>query len=186
MLTCLYVGQISHRKGIGFLLEAARRCADLALRFRLIGPAVSPELLRDLPPNVVYEGASLPGGVPEAMRQADLFVLPTVEDSFALVVFEAMATALPVVTTTHAGSSELIENGRDGLVVPPGDVFALTAAIRKLAAQPDLRNALGTAARQKVQDAHSWESYGESVLTVIRGRLDARADRSGSPRLDAA
>jgi len=186
MLTCLYVGQISHRKGIRFLLEAARHCADLALRFRLIGPVVSPELLRDLPPNVVYDGVSLPGGVPEAMRQADLFVLPTIEDACALVVLEAMACALPVVTTTNNGSGELIENGRDGLIVETGDSAALTSAFRRLVAQPDLRNALGAAARQKVQDAHSWESYGESVLAIIRGHLDARAERSGVPRAGTA
>ena len=170
-LECLYVGQISHRKGIRILLEAARRCRALPVRFRLIGPIVSPEVLEGLPDNVVYEGSSLPGGVAAAMRRADLFVLPTIEDSFALVIFEAMATALPVVTTTNAGVSELIENGRDGLIVPAGDAQALAEAIRRLVEQPELRNRLGESARQTVQGAHSWESYGQSVLQAISNRM---------------
>jgi glycosyltransferase involved in cell wall biosynthesis len=153
------------------LLDAARRCRDLPVHFRLIGPIVSPDVLVGLPENAVYEGASLPNGVADLMRQADIFVLPTLEDSFALVLFEAMATALPVVTTTNAGASELIEDGQDGLIVPSGDAAALAEAIRRLVEQPELRARLGEAARIKVQAAHSWESYGESVLSAIQSRL---------------
>lgn len=170
-LECLYVGQISHRKGVRVLLDAARRCCGLPVRFRLIGPMVSAEVFDGgLPDNVIYEGPNLPGGVAEAMRQADLFVLPTLEDSFALVVFEAMATGLPVVTTTNAGSAELIEDGQDGLIVPAGDAAALTEAIRRLLEQPELRQQLGDAARAKVQRAHSWDAYGASVLQAIDAR----------------
>ena len=175
-LECLYVGQISHRKGIPFLLEAARRCRDLPVHFRLIGPIVSGDVLVGLPENVTYEGPSLPSGVADVMRQADLFVLPTLEDSFALVLFEAMATALPVVTTTNAGASELIEDGQDGLIVPAGVTAALADAIRRLVEQAELRARLGDAARIKVQAAHSWESYGESVLNAIQSRLAGRTN----------
>ncbi len=173
-LVCLYVGQISHRKGIRTLLGAARRCRDLPLCFRLIGPIVSAEVLDGLPDNVSYEGPSHPGDIADAMRQADLFVLPTIEDSFALVLFEAMATALPVVTTNHAGASELIEDGRDGLIIPPGEAVALADAIHRLVEEPELRARLGDAARIKVQAAHSWESYGQSVLQAIDNRMASR------------
>ena len=170
-LECLYVGQISHRKGIRVLLDAARRCRQLPVRFRLIGPMVSAEVFDGgLPDNVIYEGPNLPGGVAEAMRQADLFVLPTLEDSFALVVFEAMATGLPVVVTCNAGSAELIEDGLDGLIVLAGDATALTEAIRRLLEQPALRQQLGDAARAKVQAAHSWDAYGAAVLQAIDAR----------------
>lgn len=170
-MECLYVGQISHRKGVRVLLDAARHCRQLPVRFRLIGPMVSAEVFDGgLPDNVIYEGPNLPGGVAEAMRQADLFVLPTLEDSFALVVFEAMATGLPVVVTSNAGSAELIEDGHDGLIVPAGDASALTEAIRRLLEQPALRQQLGAAARAKVLGAHSWDAYGASVLQAIDAR----------------
>lgn len=130
-------------------------------------------MLADLPENVAYEGASHPGGVAEMMRQADIFVLPTLEDSFALVVFEAMATGLPVVTTSHAGASEMIEAGDDGLILPAGDVDALAEAIRRLVQSPELCRELGAAARRKVQGAHSWEDYGRRVMEkIVAGRQE--------------
>lgn len=174
----LYVGQISHRKGIRVLLDAARRCRELLVRFRLIGPMVSSEVFAGgLPDNVTYAGASLPGGVAEAMRRADLFVLPTLEDARALVVLEAMASALPVVTTINNGSGELIEDGRDGLIIPPGDANALVRAVTRLVKEPELRRQLGDAARQKVQGAHSWDAYGASVLQAIDARSQQLAQR---------
>lgn len=179
-LECLYVGQISHLKGIRVLLEAARHCRGFPVRFRLIGPIVSREVLDGLPDNVVYEGTSPPGGVADAMRQSDIFVLPTIEDSFGLVVFEAMATALPVITTTHAGASELIEDGLDGLIVPPGDATALAEAVGRLVEQPELRHRIGEAARQKVQGAHSWEAYGKSVLAAIEACRNGTSPSAGT------
>lgn len=177
-LECLYVGQISHRKGVRVLLDAARRCRDLPVRFRLIGPMVSAEVFDGgLPTNVVYEGTTLPGGVAEAMRGSDLFVLPTLEDACALVVLEAMASGLPVVTTTNNGSGELIEDACDGLIVPAGDATALTGAIRRLLEQPELRQQLGDAARKKVQGTHSWDAYGASVLQAIDARRLQLAQR---------
>lgn len=182
-LECLYVGHISHRKGIPVLLAAARRCRDVPVHFRLIGPLVSADVLVELPENVAYEGPSLPGGVAGAMQKADMFVLPTLEDSFALVLFEAMASALPVVTTTNAGASELIEDGQDGLIIPPGDAAALADAIHRLVEQPKLRAQLGDAARAKVQNAHSWEVYGQSVLDAIDNRFAAlKSNRNSALR----
>lgn len=166
-MECLFVGQISHRKGVRILLEAARRCRRLPVRFRLIGPIVSPEVLAKLPGNVTFEGAMAPGEVGEAMRRADMFVLPTLEDSFALVVLEAMASGLPVVTTSHAGSSETISEGIDGFVVPPCDAGALADAVTHLVEDAALRDRMGSAARAKVKSSYSWETYGREVLNRI-------------------
>ncbi len=167
---CLYVGQISHRKGISTLLEAAKLLRHLPVNFRLIGPIVSREVLADMPDNVVYEGLSHPSGVANVMRNADLFVSPTLEDAFALVVLEAMASGLPVVTTMNAGSAELVHNGHNALIVPPGDAEALAESIRHLVESAELRRSLGVAAQQTVQGEHSWEDYGRRVLEKIIAR----------------
>lgn len=167
---CLYVGQISHRKGISTLIEAARRCRKLPIRFTLVGPLVSPEVLDKLPDNVHYLGSSHPHGVPSAMARADLFVLPTLEDAFGLVVLEAMAAGLPVVTTANAGSSELIADGEDGLVVPPGDPTRLAEAFAQLVEDSSLRRRLGIAGRSKVAASHPWEDYGDEVVRRIVNR----------------
>ncbi len=70
---CLYVGHISYRKGIPVLLDAARRCRDLPITFRLIGLVISSETMEGMPDNVVYDGVTTQGGVADAMRRADLF-----------------------------------------------------------------------------------------------------------------
>lgn len=186
MLECLYVGQISHRKGVPVLLDAAQRCTHLPVHFRLIGPLVSPEVLCKSPLNVEYAGATLPGGVAEAMRAADLFVLPTLEDSFGLVVLEAMATGLAVVTTTKCGAAELMCSEEDGLVVPAGDAVALADAIRRLVEDRELRRRLGRAARHMVERAHSWDAYGQSVLAAIAARERELRIPQGKPVLDSA
>ncbi|MBE3557387.1 MAG: glycosyltransferase family 4 protein [Firmicutes bacterium] len=164
---CLFVGQISHRKGIRVLIEAALRSQGMPVRFHLIGPVVSSKLLQNLPDNIFYEGTRLPGSVAETMRKADLFVLPSFEDAYALVVLEAMASGLPLITTDHNGASELLENGHDGLIVPAGDVNALAKAIYDLVEKSELRSKLGNAARKKVEGTYSWEHYGKSVLQAI-------------------
>jgi glycosyltransferase involved in cell wall biosynthesis len=169
-LECLYVGQISYRKGIRVLLDAARYCQNQPVNFRLVGPLVSREVLANLPDNVFYGGPSLPSSVAEKMRAADLFIFPSLEDSFALVIFEAMATGLAVITTNHAGSSERLSDGEDALIVPAGDARALAYAVQRLVEDPALRQRLGEAARRKVEGAYSWESYGQQVLQVINDR----------------
>jgi glycosyltransferase involved in cell wall biosynthesis len=169
-VNCLYLGQISHRKGIPVLLEAARRCADLPVRFTLVGPLVSPEVLDSLPANVRYEGAAHPAGVPQALGNADLFILPSLEDSFGLVVLEAMASGLPVITTGNAGASEFIAHGEDGWVVAAGDPGVLAAAIRQLVDDGPARERIGEAARRKVSTSATWDAYGESVFNLLAGR----------------
>jgi glycosyltransferase involved in cell wall biosynthesis len=177
-LECLYVGHISYRKGIRVLLDAARYCQNQPVNFRLIGPVVSREVLANLPGNVFYEGPSLPSGVAERMRAADLFIFPSLEDSFALVIFEAMATGLAVITTNHAGSSELLSDGEDALIVPAGDARALASAVQRLVDDPALRQRLGEAARRKVEGVHSWEAYGQRVLQVINDRWRGKQAQS--------
>ncbi|QSR85447.1 glycosyltransferase family 4 protein [Methylacidimicrobium sp. B4] len=179
---CLYVGQMAHRKGIPLLLQTARSLVGMPIRFQLLGPVVSPEVLENLPENVEYEGAGLPERVAAQMRQADLFVLPTLEDACALVVLEAMASGLPVVTTTHAGSGEILEGGVEGFVVPAGDRAALREALIHLAEDPGLRRRMGEAARKKVEKAYSWETYGRRVLDALAKRKERpRSARSRGP-----
>jgi glycosyltransferase involved in cell wall biosynthesis len=167
-LECLYVGQMSHRKGIPVLLEAARLCKRLPVRFRLIGPVVSPEVLRDLPDNVAYEGAAAPGrGVAGAMQEADVFLLPSLLDAFGRVVFEAMASGLPVIASDGAGASEWISPGRHGFVVPAGNAQALACRIEQLLDDPDLRSEMGIAGHAHIQQAYSMKQYAATVVGQV-------------------
>lgn len=118
-----------------------------------------------------------------AMRRADRFVLPTLKYARALAILEVMASGLPVVTTTNNGSGESIEYGSEGWIVPPGDAMASADALRRLVEQPHLRHRIGRAARAKVQGAHSWDTYGQSVLTAIHA-LDKNRRSQQEVRVD--
>ena len=162
---CLYVGQISHRKGISVLKRAADQLGNI--EFTLTGPVVTPSLLHRLPHNVRWVGPMAHREVADLMRESDIFVLASVEDSYGLVVVEAMASGLPVVVTDHVGAKEAIEHGMSGLVVPAGDTVSLVAALRALAEDPDLRCRMGDAARETVAAGLSWAQYGDRAILAI-------------------
>jgi UDP-glucose:(heptosyl)LPS alpha-1,3-glucosyltransferase len=97
---------------------------------------------------------------------ADVFLYPTLYDTFGMVIAEAMASGLPVVTTATAGASELIEDGVDGLVVPSvSDVASLAAALERLARDPELRSRVGAAARRKAERS-TWDDVARRTLEV--------------------
>jgi glycosyltransferase involved in cell wall biosynthesis len=177
VMRCLYLGQIAHRKGIKILLDAARRLSGWPIEFILVGPLVSPELLRDVPTNVRWLGAIAHDDAAEQLRLADVFVLPSLDDAYPLVTMEAMATSLPVVLSDHAGTSELITNGLDGLIVPAGEVTPLVDALQKLLDEQTLRVTMGSAARRRIEADGSWDHYGLAVLDQI-GRQSTAAEVS--------
>ncbi len=85
-------------------------------------------------------------------RAADIYVHPAVGEAFGRTVVEALASGLPVVAADDAGPAEIVERDRCGLLVSPGDVASLEHAVRRLAGDPDLRTALGRAARSRAAE----------------------------------
>ena len=86
--------------------------------------------------------------LPDEYRRSDLFVLPTLADNTPVTLMEAMACGVPAVATSVGGVPEIVDPGKSGLLVPAGDVPALTAALERLLADPDARKRMGAAGRQ--------------------------------------
>ena len=108
------------------------------------------------------------------MRASDIFVLPSIEDSYGLVVVEAMASGLPTIVSDHVGASEVIEPGITGLVVPAGDDEALASAIRRLADDAGFRFRIARAARERVSAEGSWSRYGADAIAAIAAALTGK------------
>lgn len=89
-------------------------------------------------------------------QTADLFVLPSITETFGIVLVEAMAAGLPVVTTDAPGCRDIIRNGRDGLMVPPGDPAALADTVARVLADPGLAADLARKSRQRAEE-FSWD-----------------------------
>lgn len=139
-------------KGIDTLIAAFRGLTDPNLRLVVAGSGPAGRRLRELARG--DERISFPGhvsGVTHAnhFAWADVFVLPTLVDCWALVVNEALHYGVPVITTTAAGARELVADGRGGLLVPPGDPDALRTAMEKLLADPAGRARMAAAARER-------------------------------------
>jgi len=108
---------------------------------------------------------------------ADLFVFPTLYDPFGMVISEAMATGLPVVTSRAAGAAELVCHGVSGwLTDSPWAEDQIAAGLRALAADPDLRQQMGMAARSTIE-RYTWDRTAEETLAVYREVLQERANR---------
>ena len=127
-LRVLWLGQVILRKGIQYLLEAARQLAGEKIRFDVVGPiGISPDAVASAPANVTFHGRASRDQIGEWYAQADVFVLPTISDGFALTQLEAMAHGLPVIATPNCG--DVVRHETDGLIIPVRDAQALAKAI---------------------------------------------------------
>ena len=161
----LSVGRPSLLKGTHVLAEACRLLQSRGVSFecRVAGP---PQVDVNHP---LFEGPTYLGQVPrsqvrEEFRRADIFVLPTLADSFGLVHLEAMACGMPVITTPHCGS--VVRDDVDGFIVPIRDAMALADRIQQLLEDRCLRNRMGLAARERALQ-FTWECYLRRLLVAL-------------------
>jgi glycosyltransferase involved in cell wall biosynthesis len=115
--------------------------------------------------------------VPQLLAACDVFVLPSLYEGSSLAVLEAMAAGIPIVSSAIGGTEELIEDGRSGLLVPPGDAKALAAALRRLLEDPGLREQLATGARERVDAGLRREQNADRVQGIYRELLAHRQPR---------
>jgi glycosyltransferase involved in cell wall biosynthesis len=116
--------------------------------------------------------------VPQLLAACDVFALPSLYEGSSLAVLEAMAAGTPVVSSAIGGTEELIEDGRSGLLVPPGDAPALAAALRRLLGDPQLREDLAARGRERVDAGLRREQNADRVAAVYRELLEERSVQS--------
>ena len=154
--TILCVAALERRKGHAVLLDAVARLRTPA-RLLVVGDGPERDALHaqaealGITGSVEFTGAVGHDRVAELVREADVFCLPTFAEGVPTVVQEAMAAELPVVTTAVFGIPELVEDGHEGLLVPPARADRLADALSRLLEDPGLRRRLGEQARLRVQ-----------------------------------
>lgn len=178
----VFVGRLAAVKGVPVLLEALAR-------LRADDPEVTLTLVGDGPERgwieariaalglagaVTVTGYLGQGEVAAELAGSDIFVLPSFAEGVPVVLMEAMATGLPVVTTRIAGIPELVEDGVSGLVVPPGDAAGLAGALATLLADPALRDRMGAAGRAHVVAEHDIAKEAAWLGEILAGRAGAR------------
>ena len=155
----LFVGRLAAAKGLPILLESLvslrRFQPDILLTVVGDGPDRSnleqTTAQLGLSQNVEFVGYKSQGEVRKYLQQTDIFVMSSFAEGIPVVLMEAMGAGVPVVATQIAGVSELVEDGVNGYLVPPGDAVSLAQNIEKLLTNYKLRAAFGTAGRAKVE-----------------------------------
>lgn len=181
----LYVGQIGRRrKGIRYLLEAVKQLDLPAMELVLVGTAAGSESTlapyRDYfthIPNVPHRELHT------YFQQGDVFVYPSLHEGSAIATYEALASALPVITTRNSGS--VVRDGIDGFIVPIRDVEALKAKILLLYENGELREEMGRNARKRAEE-FTWPAYRRRLGTLLHSLLagDVRAGLTLESRAD--
>ncbi len=163
----VFVGGVGIRKGVPQLLTAFG-CLEREAELHLIGPieAGFDRLLNKMLPSsgVSIHGSVASGKIPDILRSADIFCLPSLEEGFPLSMLQAMASGLPVVTTKEAGAEDIIAEGKEGMIVPAGDEEPLAGALAHLIDNIDVRRNMGLAARNRVASGYSWDNYVDRAL----------------------
>lgn len=169
----LTVARLHPQKGLEFLLDAARQVPDVVFLVAGDGPqraALEQEACAlGLGARVRFLGFR--SDIPELLANCDLVVLPSLYEGLPVSVLEAMAAGKPVVATSVDGTDEVVEDGRTGLLVPPGDARALAAAIRRLIDDDALARRLGAASRAHVAAHFTAQTMVDRVANVYEEAL---------------
>jgi alpha-maltose-1-phosphate synthase len=165
----LFVGQLSQRKGIKYLLEAVKGVAIPQLELVLVGGVVGSGSglvpYRDYfthIPNVPHVE------VHKYFQNADLFVYPSLHEGSAIAIYEALASGLPVITTANSGS--VIRDGSEGFIVPIRSIDALKEKILLFYQNRSLRAEMGHNARA-LAEQFSWQAYRTKLSNLIANML---------------
>lgn len=164
-LKVLFVGGLSQRKGLSCLLDAVQPLGD-AVSLTLIGAGAGKELLGTR--------HRLLGSVPHAvvleeMRRHDIFVFPSLFEGFGMVITEALAQGMPVIITPACGPADMIENGKQGWIVPIRDSAGITQRLRQCVDAPETVARTGKAALE-LAASWTWAHYRQRLREVVLER----------------
>jgi glycosyltransferase involved in cell wall biosynthesis len=182
----LFAGALTLRKGLQYLIPAFERlkkempdaelilCGGVYTDFSKLFPKWRHVFTH-------INGLSHPE-LAKLMQSSTAFVFPSIEEGFARVISEAMAAGLPIIATHNSGATTVVENGREGIIVPTRSADAVYEAMKRMIQQPDLCDAMGKAAARKIGEQGSWACYGKKLLEIYASHV-GKVGKSGAARL---
>lgn len=177
-LTVIYVGRLIHGKGVADLLRALPDNTQCII----IGDGPQRRHLEKIAgENVIFMGAR---SLPETMKLlsgGDIFVNPSYTEGLPTSVIEAALCGKAIIATNVGGTPEIVTHEHSALLIPPRDIGALTAALKRLIADPALRARLGAAARAQVEHRFNWQESGEKYERLFESMLAQNPSPLPSP-----
>ncbi len=168
----VFSGALIERKGIQFLLEAWHRLNLREAELWLVGAVhdeAKPYLEKYARPNIRVIGFAQK---PEIyLRQSTIHVFPSQCEGSAKVTYEAAACGLPQITTREAG--DVVQDGIEGIIIPPADVNTLATAIQQLYDDPQIVERMSIAARKRVVENFTWDHFRERLLHAYERAMES-------------
>lgn len=183
-LRLLYAGTWLDQRGIFYIRDAMLRLVQRVpgLKLTVAGPgAPAEEVMRFFGPqlaaNIDVRAVVAAGNMQQLYAEHDIFVFPSLMEGLPSVLLEAMASGMPVITAETCGMPDMVQDGFNGLLVPPADAAALEDAIARLAESEELRERLGRAAQESMK-RYEWSSAAHKLedlfVKVVRAEEASR------------
>jgi glycosyltransferase involved in cell wall biosynthesis len=164
--------------------DALSRLLDLPWSLEVIGDGAARTEVKDalaaITRRVIWAGALDPAKIADRLAASDLYVWPAVNEAFGMALLEAQASGLPVVAGDVGGVSEIVVSQATGVLVPPSDAEAFSAAVRCLIVDGARRAALGKAARQRVETEHDISGAAHRLGAIVDAIRPACSLNAGS------
>lgn len=168
-LRLLYVGTVTQRKGIAYLLEAMSNFSKNDVELHIVGGVQgSGNSFRSLEDRYIYKSPVSQHEMFALYQQYDVLVLPTIFEGFGLVIVEALAAGVPVITTPHSMGPDVITNNENGFIVPIRNVEAITEAIGTIANKTEQEYLAMRKAAREAALKFTWEAYGSNLEGIVK------------------
>ncbi len=174
----LFVGRLTRQKGVFDLVDAMDHVPEGTGLVLVTGRADTPEIEEELrrvvakAPGVVWIRHMVEDpDLADLYNEAAVFACPSIYEPFGITNLEAMACETPVVASRVGGIKEVVEDGKTGLLVPPGDPVRLGRAVAKILEDPKLAARMGRAGRRRVLARFTWDRIAEKTLALYRSLI---------------
>jgi glycosyltransferase involved in cell wall biosynthesis len=171
------VSRLIERKGIQHILKALAETGDKSIRLVIIGEGnYENELLKicknlKLTDVVTFLGFRMRDTLPEYFSKSDVFILPSLAEAFGNVIAEAMACGLPIISTKEGGIVDLVEH-ENGILVEPGNISQIKAAIIKMKSDLEMRKCMSNANHLKMAENFNWEKITLSYIHLYERSIN--------------
>jgi len=180
----VFVGSVTVRKGIPYLIEAFQKLRHPRKRLCIIGPV--PDEMRPILSRLDLRNVEIAGAVPSAqvrryLSTSHVMVLPSVEDGWGMVMGQAMACGCPVISSDHTGGPDLYTHGVEGFIVPIRSSDAIAEYLQRLADDRALRQSMSEASLRRVKSLGGWADYGAQYAEFLKNLTGQNCAVAGSP-----
>jgi glycosyltransferase involved in cell wall biosynthesis len=158
-----FVGRLNVQKGVKYMLEGFKSVAEKFKNVHLViaGTGELENMLKEFTTEYKLEKRihllGFRKDIPDLMRTFDIFLLPSLWEGFGIVLIEALAAGKPIVATNTSSIPEIVEDGRNGILVPPENSEAISDALTRLISEPELKTKFGKEGQKIVQEKFTTE-----------------------------